>query len=149
MKPPRKFVTAFTHADDDRWLPPSFVAGELVVRRVPTLGYDQYFVDGLEVDESTVTPVIDPTPELIRLLKERSVEWARQDRELAERRAQQDDGFRDDKIDEEYEVHLVREDQQEAFVAFCDEMDNENRRLTAERRAAVAEMARRHARKPQ
>src|SRR5262245_50778081 len=149
MKPHPKVVTAFTHADDDRWLPPRFVVGELVVRHVPALAYDQYLVDGVGVDADTVVPLTRPTPELLRALKRKSAAWALQDRALAEARAREDDGFREDHVDEEYEVHLVREDQQETFAAFCDRMEAENQRLTAERRAAAAELVRRHARAAQ
>lgn len=146
MKPHPKVVTAFTHADDDGWLPPQFVAGELVVQHVPALGYDLHLVDGVGVDESTVVPVAHPTPALLRALKRKSAIWARRDRELAESRAQEDDGFREEHVDEEYEVHLVRSDQKSAFAAFCDRLEAENQRLTADRRAAVAELLNRHAR---
>ena len=145
MKPDPKIVTAFTLASDEYWLPPQFVVGELVVRYVPALDYGQYLVDGVGVDEDTVVPVARPKPELLRALRRKSAAWARQDRELAESRAQENDGFREDHVDEEYEVHLVREDQQVAFGAFCDRMEAENQRLTAERRAEVAELVRRHA----
>jgi hypothetical protein len=137
MKPHPKIVTAFTLASNEHWLPPQCVVGELVVRHVPTLGYYQYLVDGVGVDETTVTPLTDPTPEMLRILGKKRSEWARQDRELAERRAREDDSFREEKEDEEYEVHLVRKDRQEAFSAFCDAMNSENLRLTGERRGDV------------
>jgi len=73
MKPHPKIVTAFTHADDDRWLPPRFVVGELHVRHVPALNYDQYLVAGTGVDETTLAPVPNPTPKLLRALKERTI----------------------------------------------------------------------------
>jgi hypothetical protein len=47
----------------------------------------------------------------------------------------------------EFEVHLVRQDQLEAFGAFCDEMRRENQRLTADRQAKVADLVRKHQRK--
>jgi hypothetical protein len=147
MKSHSKLVTAFTYADDDRWLPPCFVVGEVKVCHVPTLNYDQYLVDGIVVDEATIKPISDPTPELLRVLKEKSVEWARHDRLLAKSRARKDDSFRQDSVDKEFEVHLVREDQSEAFGAFCDEMDRENRSLTAERKAEVADLIRKHRRR--
>jgi hypothetical protein len=142
VKPGPKIVTAFTHADDERWLPPAFVVGELDVRHVPALNYDQYLVDGASVDESTVMPIPDPTPELVRVLKAKSSEWARHDRSLAKRRARRDDSFREKREDNEFGVHLVREDRSEAFGAFCDEMSKENQRLTDERQAEVADLVR-------
>ena len=144
MKRTRKIVMAFTHADDDRWLPPRFVIGEVEVRYVPTLNYDQHLVGGVGVDETTIVPIPDSAPELIRVLKEKSSEWRRQDRALARRRARKDDSFRQEDKDKEFEVHLVREDRWEAFSAFCSEMRDENQRLTAERRAEVAELVRKH-----
>ena len=147
MKPGPKIVTAFTHASDEYWLPPQFVVGELVVRHVPALDYDQYLVGGIGVDAATVTPILMPTPELARVLKEKRSEWARHDRLLAKRRARKDDSFREEREDEEYEVHLVREDQTEAFGAFCDKMDREDQRLTTERQAEVADLVRKHHRK--
>src|SRR5437868_2468784 len=107
MEPHPKFVTAFTHASDEYELPPQFVVGELVVRHVPALDYDQYLVDGVGVDEGTVMPLTRPTPALLRALKRKSAEWARQDRDLAESRAREDDAFREDHVDEECEAHLV------------------------------------------
>jgi hypothetical protein len=83
MKPHPKIVTAFTHADDDQWLPPCFVVGGLNVRHVPALNYDQYLVAGIGVDETTLAPVPHPTPKLLRALKEKSSAWARHDRLLA------------------------------------------------------------------
>ena len=109
MKPHPKFVAAFTLANEDCMLPPQFVFGELVIRHVPTLGYDQHLVAGTPVDEGTVTPITNPTPELIRLLKKKAAEWSRQDRELAEQRAREDDGFREESVDEEFGVSLVRD----------------------------------------
>jgi hypothetical protein len=147
MKARPKIVTAFTHANDDLWLPPGLVVGELEVRHVFALNYDQYLVDGVGVDETTITPVPDPTPELLRALKVKSSQWARQDRALAERRARKDDSFRQESEDEEFGVHRVREDRLEAFDAFCDEMSSENQRLTAERQAAVADLVRKYQRR--
>ena len=147
MKPHPKIVTAFTHADDDRWLPPRFVVGELHVRHVPALNYDQYLVAGTGVDETTLAPVPNPTPKLLRALKEKSSEWARHDRLLAKRRARKDDSFREESVDKEFEVHLVRQDRLEALGAFCDEMSSENQRLTAERQAAVADLVRKYQRR--
>lgn len=141
-----KIVTAFTHASEEHWLPPQFVVGELVVRHVPALDYDQHLVGGTCVDPATVVPVPSPTPALVRALHERAAEWARSDRSLAEERARKDDSFREETVDPEAEVHLVREDQLGAFGAFCDEMEAENRRLADERRAAVAELVRQHSR---
>jgi hypothetical protein len=144
MKPPSKVVTAFTHARDDLWLPPSFVVGELVVRRVTALDDNLYSVGGIGVDECTVTPITSPTPELIRLLRQKKSEWDQQDHKLAERRGQEDDSFREECIDPDNEVHLVRDDQTAAFSAFTDAMNIENQRLTADRRAEVAELVRIH-----
>lgn len=142
-----KIVVAFTHADDDRWLPPGFVVGGLHVRHVPGLDYDQYSVDGIGVDKSTIVQIPDPTPELIRVLKRKSSEWARQDRTLARKRARKDSRFREKGIDEEFGVHMVREDRQEGFGAFCDEMRREDQRLTAARSAKVAELLKENKRK--
>jgi len=50
-------VMAMTYADDDRDLPPRQVRGELVTRYVPTLGYRQCWVNGIEVDPSTIKDV--------------------------------------------------------------------------------------------
>jgi hypothetical protein len=147
MKLHPKIVTAFTHADDEHWLPPRFIVGELHVRHVPALTYDQYLVAGISVDETTLAPVPNPTPKLLRALKEKSSEWARYDRLLARRRARNDDRFREESVDKDCEVHLVREDRWEAFSAFCDEMRRENQRLTAERQAEVADLVRKHQRK--
>jgi hypothetical protein len=146
MKPHPKIVTAFTHASDEYWLPPEFVVGELVVRHVHALDYDQYLVDGVGVDETTVTPVSNPTPELLRVLSEKRSEWAEHDRLLAERRAREEDSFREEKEDEEFEVNLVREDQWAAFSAFWDEVGHENQRFTAERQAVVADLVKKHQR---
>src|SRR3954470_18173993 len=63
-----KIVTAFTPADDDRWLPPCFVVGALAVRHGP--GFDSYEVGGAFVDGTTIKPILNPTPELIKQLKE-------------------------------------------------------------------------------
>ena len=63
---------------------------------------------------------------------------------LAGRRARKDDSFREESVDKEFEVHLVREDRVEAFGAFCDEMRNENQRLTAERQSEVTDLVREH-----
>jgi hypothetical protein len=73
--------------------------------------------------------------------------WARHDRLLAKRRARKEDNFREKSEDKEFGVHLVREDRQETFSAFCDEMDHENQRLTAECQADVAVLIRKHCRK--
>ena len=145
MKPSSKIVAAFTYADDDSWLPPAFVVGELVVRQLPT--YEQHLVDGSCVDVATIIPLPNPAPELVRALKVKSSEWTRLDRLLAKRRARKDDSFREEYVDEEEEVHLVRKDQLEAFTAFCDEMREENQRLTTARRAEVADVARKYQRK--
>jgi hypothetical protein len=147
MKPHPQIVAAFTRANDELWLPPAFVVGELVVRHVPALNYDQYLVDGAGVDEATITRIPNPTPQLVRVLKEKSSEWARHNRLLAKRRARKDDSFREETVDEEFEVHLVREDRSEAFCAFCDEIRKENLRLTAERQAEVAGLVRKHRKK--
>jgi hypothetical protein len=98
------------------------------------------------VDAATVTPIPNPTPELVRVLKGKAAKWARSDRSLAKRRARKDDSFREEAADEEAEVDLVREDQLDAFGVFCYEMSAENARLTAERRAEVAELVRKHRR---
>ena len=147
MRPHPRIVAAFTHANDDLWLPPEFVVGELKVHHVVALDYDQYLVDGIGVAETTITPLPNTTRELVRVLREKRSKWARHDRLLAERRAREDDSFREASEDEESDVHLVREDRLGAFGAFCDEMRNENQRLTAERRAEVAALVREHQRK--
>lgn len=103
---PKKIVTAFTFANNDEWLPPGFIVGELEVR---TLSHDQFLVDGVLVDETTITPIPDPTPELIRVLKQKSLEWTRHDRKLAKSRAREDDGFREKDIDKEFGVHWVHQ----------------------------------------
>jgi hypothetical protein len=146
MKRRAKIVTAFTHANDDLWLPAQFVVGELVVRRVRS-DHHQYFVDGSMVDGATITPIPDPTPDMVRVLKEKSAAWASHDRLLARRRGRKDDTFREKAVDEEAEVHLVRADQSEAFGTFCREMSSENQRLTAERQAEVADLVSKHRRK--
>jgi hypothetical protein len=145
MKPRPKIVAAFTYADDDGWLPPAFVVGEMVVRRLAA--YDQYLVGGICVDAATILPLPNPSPELIRALDAKSSEWARHDELLAERRERKDDSFREEHVDEEEEIHLVRENQSEAFAAFCEEMRAENQRLTTDRRAVVADLMRKHQRK--
>lgn len=147
MKSDPKIVTAFTHASYEYWLPPQFVVGELVVRHVIALGYDQHLVGGIGVEASTVTAITNPTPGLVREMKGKAAKWARSDRTLAKRRAGKDDSFREEAVDVESEVQLVREDQSEAFGAFCDEVDAENRMLTAERQAEVADLIRKHQRK--
>jgi hypothetical protein len=139
----RKFVMAFTHVRDDLLLPPAFVVGELEVHYVPGLDYDQNLVEGVPADESTITPISNPTPELMKLLKKKSLEWERQDNKLAKKRAREDGRFREESLNREFEVHLVRKDRSEAFSAFCNAMTNENRRLTAERRAEVEELVKR------
>jgi hypothetical protein len=136
----RKIVTAFTLADDERWLPPQFVVGELAVRYVAPLDYDQYSVDGVCVDETTIRPISNPTPKLITMLKKKSLEWQRQDQNLAKSRARKDNQFREKRINKEYGVHMVREELSEAFGRFCDEMANEDRRLSRERQAEVAKL---------
>jgi hypothetical protein len=147
MKPNPKIVAAFTHADDNRWLPPGVVVGELEVRHVPALNCDQYLVDGSGVDETTLAPLAHPTPKLLRALKEKSLEWARYDQLLARGRARKDESFREESVDKDFEVYRVREDRWEAFSAFCDGMRRENQRLTAERQAEVADLVRKHQRK--
>jgi hypothetical protein len=135
-----KFVTAFTHADDDQWLPPVIVVGELEVYHVAAFDSDQFLVDGVGVDETTITPISKPTPDLIRILKKKSLEWERQDHKLAKRRGLEDGNFREKRKNKEFEVHLIREDRCDAFSAYCDEMRNENRRMSAQRRAEVTKL---------
>jgi hypothetical protein len=137
-----KIVTAFTHADDDNWLPPRFVVGKLAVQHVTALDYGQHLVDGTPVDKTTIVSVPNAGAELLSVLKEKALAWERQDRQLAKKRGRMDGRFRDDHVDPEYEVVLVREDQWEAFSTFCHEMDEENARLTMERQAEVAELIR-------
>jgi hypothetical protein len=52
-------VTAMTYRDDDRDLPPREASGTLVKRHVPELDYDQYLVDGVPVDPSTIKESAD------------------------------------------------------------------------------------------
>lgn len=143
MKRRPKIVTAFTRANGDAWLPPQFVVGDLVVHRVRS-DYHQYFVDGIGVDGATVTPLANPTTELVRVLKKKGAAWARHDRLLARRRARKDDTFREAAVDEEAEVHPIRDEQLVAFGAFWDEMSIENQRLKAERPAEVADLVSKH-----
>jgi len=148
MKASRKFAAAFTQANDDRWLPPKFVIGELEIRHVRALDYDQHFVDGVGVDETTLLPIPDPKPEIIRTLKRLSSKWARQDETLARKRARKDGSFREMGGDKDSEVRLVRVDRGDAFSAFCKAMADENHRLTAGRRAEVATVLKMTGRRP-
>jgi hypothetical protein len=128
------------YANDDCWLPPGFVVGKLEVEHSAVPGVTRYQVDGIGVDHTTITAVPDPTPALLKLLKAKGAEWGRQDHALAKKRARYDDGLRETTIDKDFGVHMVREDYSETFGAFCDEMTEENQRLTADRRAEVANL---------
>lgn len=116
-------------------------------RHVAALDYDQYSVGGVPVDDTTIKPIASPTRELLRTLKKKSMEWKRQDDKLAKKRARVDGSFREDNVDKDFEVHLVREAWMEAFYAFWDAIRKEDRRLRTERRAEVAELVKRFKKK--
>jgi hypothetical protein len=52
-----RHVTAMTFESDEHERPAERVHGQLIVRHVPTLGYDQYLVDGVPVDPATVEDI--------------------------------------------------------------------------------------------
>jgi len=137
----KKIVTAFTYVNSDQCIPQSFVVGELAVSRVGVFDYLQYTVDDEPVDETTITRISTPTASVIRMLKRKRQQWEREDKKLINSRGRQEDRFWGKKNkDGDREI---LDDQWEALRALWDKMVDENRRLTAERRAEVAELVNR------
>jgi hypothetical protein len=98
-------------------------------------------------DGSTVSVIPNPTPELLCKLRALSKVWARQNSELEAKREELDNTFRYKREHPVDLIHDVRKDREKAFSRFCDDNDKEDKRLTAERTAAVARLVEKYAAK--